>query len=138
MVLLDTSANIRAMRGPGPARDLADRLTAAYLHATCALVDLELGHSSVSPRAAKLLAEDRRDLLVHLPITEIVTARALEVQAELGKAGLHRAAGPTDLLIAATAEVHGAALLHYDADFDYIASITGQRAEWIVPRGTVA
>jgi len=28
-------------------------------------------------------------------------------------------------------------LLHYDPDFELIASVTGQRHEWIVPRGTV-
>jgi len=25
--------------------------------------------------------------------------------------------------------------VHYDADFDLIASVTGQRCEWIVPAG---
>jgi hypothetical protein len=29
-------------------------------------------------------------------------------------------------------------LLHYDRDFDLIAAITGQPAEWIVPAGSVA
>jgi len=27
--------------------------------------------------------------------------------------------------------------LHYDADFDLIAGVTGQPTEWIVPRGSV-
>ena len=27
-------------------------------------------------------------------------------------------------------------LLHYDADFDRIAAVTGQAMEWVVPRGT--
>jgi len=31
----------------------------------------------------------------------------------------------------------GVTLLHYDADFDLIASVTGQRCEWVVGRGTV-
>ncbi len=26
---------------------------------------------------------------------------------------------------------------HYDEDFDRIATITGQAAEWIVPRGSI-
>ena len=37
-----------------------------------------------------------------------------------------------DLLIAAAAEANGLAVLHYDADFDRIASVTGQPCEWIV------
>ena len=42
-----------------------------------------------------------------------------------------------DLLIAAVAEARRLAVLHCDQDFDFIAKATGQRAEWIVPRGTV-
>lgn len=40
-----------------------------------------------------------------------------------------------DLLVAAAAEEHDLTLLHYDADFDLIASVTGQRCRWIVPAG---
>lgn len=29
------------------------------------------------------------------------------------------------------------AVLHYDADYDLIAAVTGQTAEWVVPRGSV-
>jgi predicted nucleic acid-binding protein len=36
-----------------------------------------------------------------------------------------------DLIIAATAELAGLTVLHCDKDFDLIASITGQSAEWI-------
>lgn len=42
-----------------------------------------------------------------------------------------------DLLIAAAAEANDLAVLHYDADFDRIAAVTGQRVAWIVPAGTV-
>jgi hypothetical protein len=28
-------------------------------------------------------------------------------------------------------------VLHYDADFDHIAAVTGQNVEWIVARGSV-
>jgi hypothetical protein len=31
----------------------------------------------------------------------------------------------------------GVTLLHYDADFDLIASVTGQLCGWVVGRGTV-
>jgi hypothetical protein len=27
--------------------------------------------------------------------------------------------------------------MHYDADFDRIAAVTGQACEWVVPAGTV-
>lgn len=28
-------------------------------------------------------------------------------------------------------------MLHYDADYELIAKITGQPVQWVVPRGTV-
>ena len=37
----------------------------------------------------------------------------------------------------AAAEIEDLTVLHYDADFDLIASVTGQRCEWIVPRGSI-
>jgi predicted nucleic acid-binding protein len=40
-------------------------------------------------------------------------------------------------LIAAAAEESGLAVFHYDADFDLIARLTGQRCEWVVPPGTI-
>jgi hypothetical protein len=47
-------------------------------------------------------------------------------------------AGPQDpyLLIAAAAEELEAIVLHYDADFDLIGSVTGQRCQWVVPAGS--
>lgn len=41
-----------------------------------------------------------------------------------------------DLLVAAAAEAVGVSVLHYDADFDRIASVTGQPCQWAVPAGT--
>ncbi|HEV2777176.1 MAG TPA: PIN domain-containing protein, partial [Solirubrobacteraceae bacterium] len=41
-----------------------------------------------------------------------------------------------DLLVAAAAEEHDLTVVHYDADFDLIASVTGQRCNWIIPAGS--
>ena len=43
-----------------------------------------------------------------------------------------------ELLIAGVAERHSATLIHYDQDFDTIAEITGQPAEWVVPAGSIS
>jgi predicted nucleic acid-binding protein len=51
--------------------------------------------------------------------------------------GKQRSVRIPDLLIAAVAERHGAAVVHYDEDYDRIARITGQPARWVIPRGTV-
>jgi predicted nucleic acid-binding protein len=55
----------------------------------------------------------------------------------LAERGTHRGAPVPDLIIAAAAERAGVTLLHYDADFDLIASVTGQPCEWVVEHGTI-
>ncbi len=104
------------------------------LLATCAVVDLEILYST---RNATDHARVRavRQGFEWLPITDEIGIRAVEIQALLAEKGHHRAASVPDLLIAATAERHGVAVLHYDGDFDTIAAVTGQPTEWVVPRG---
>lgn len=38
---------------------------------------------------------------------------------------------------AAAAEAAGLVVFHYDRDFDFIATVTGQRTEWVLPAGAV-
>ncbi len=66
-----------------------------------------------------------------------VLDRAVEVQDELADRSQQRGAKIADLLIAAAAEAAGLVVLHYDHDFDLIATVTGQPVEWIVPAGTI-
>jgi predicted nucleic acid-binding protein len=63
--------------------------------------------------------------------------RALQVQAELWRSGPMRSVGLPDLLVAAVAEREHVTVLHYDADYDLVAQITGQPVRWVVPRGAV-
>lgn len=37
----------------------------------------------------------------------------------------------------AAAETAGLTVLHYDADLERIAEVTGEPMQWVVPRGTV-
>ncbi|MGH2718133.1 MAG: PIN domain nuclease, partial [Actinomycetota bacterium] len=62
--------------------------------------------------------------------------RALQVQRLLA-ARSQRGRKIPDLLVAAAAEELGLGVLHYDADFDLIAMVTGQRCEWVVPPGSI-
>ncbi len=62
--------------------------------------------------------------------------RALQVQRMLAERS-QRGRKIPDLLIAAAAEELDIAVLHYDADFDLIASVTAQRCQWVVPAGSV-
>ncbi len=49
----------------------------------------------------------------------------------------HRRVKIPDLLIAAVAARNDIVLVHYDADYDVIAGITGQRTRWAAPRGSL-
>ena len=63
--------------------------------------------------------------------------RAVAVAEMLAERGQHRGAKPTDLVIAAAAETQGLTLLHYDDDYDRIAAVTGQEAQWVAERGSL-
>lgn len=63
--------------------------------------------------------------------------RAMEVQHHLATASQHCAAAIPDLLVAAVAERHRVAVIHYDHDFDRIAKVTRQPMRWVVPAGSV-
>src|ERR1035441_6700838 len=75
---------------------------------------------------------------VSVSMAEVIAERARDVQIRMAARGHHRAAGVIDLITAAVAEHHGAAILHYDADFEHIAAVTGQPHTWIAPRGSLA
>jgi predicted nucleic acid-binding protein len=105
--------------------------------ATCGIVDLELLYSASSPAIYERLASALRSL-PRVPITEAVIDRALEVQARLAKGSQHRAVSLPDLIVAACAEGAGLTVLHYDADNDRNAKITGQAVQWVLPRGSVS
>jgi predicted nucleic acid-binding protein len=71
-----------------------------------------------------------------VPTTEDVCRRALDVQRDLAARSEHRGVKVPDLLIAAAAEAADLTVLHYDADYDRIAAVTGQETRWVVDRGS--
>ena len=104
--------------------------------ATCSVVELEILYSALSATDLRATRERRRSLPL-VPMEQLDFERAADVMEELAGRGRHRSVGLPDLLIAACAERAALTLLHYDSDFDAIAAVTGQRTEWIVPRGSV-
>ena len=72
-----------------------------------------------------------------MDVTTTVMDRALAVHRELAAKSRHRHFRLPDLIIAATAEEHGATVLHYDADYDRIAEVTGQQVEWVAAKGSL-
>ncbi|MBK5266390.1 MAG: hypothetical protein JJE47_03065 [Acidimicrobiia bacterium] len=63
-------------------------------------------------------------------------ARALQAQGAMAASGKHRVK-ISDLVIAAAAAEVGVIVLHYDVDFERIASTTGQATEWAVQRDSI-
>jgi hypothetical protein len=61
----------------------------------------------------------------------------LVIQAAMTARGTHRSAGAADLLLAATAELSGLTLVHYDHDFDEVTKVTGRRTMWVAPPGSI-
>ncbi len=104
--------------------------------ATCSVVELEILFSAKT-HADLVATRARRRALPQLAIIQADFDRAIAVLEGLARSGHHRAAGIPDLLIAAIAERHGLAVLHYDKDFDLISKVSGQSAEWVVPAGSV-
>jgi predicted nucleic acid-binding protein len=136
LYLIDTSAQAR-YRNPAVRRVIAG-LIVDRAAATCVTVDLEAGYSGRDLADVRIIAERRKTLYVVLPMTEVIAERARDVQVRMAARGHHRAAGVIDLITAAIAEHHGAVVLHYDADFEHIAAVTGQPHSWIAPRGSLA
>lgn len=103
--------------------------------ARAGISDLEIGYSARS-------APEWDRLAGALGVFELVETtadhlrRARHVQRLLA-AKHQRGRKVPDLLVAAAAEARNLTVLHYDADFDRIAVVTGQRCEWVVPAGSV-
>ncbi len=131
--LLDTSVIKRLAHSE--VRQIVEPFAVAGELARASISDLEVGYSARNTK-------ERDRLVGALDAFELVDStaahqrRALQVQRLLAERS-QRGRKIPDLLIAAAAEELGVTVLHYDADFDVIASVTGQRCQWVVPAGTV-
>lgn len=132
--LIDKSALWRASR-PELEAVVLPQLESGLVAVTI-VTELEVGYSAQSLFDHQVTRRTL-DQLLQIPLSPRAEQRAREVQRLLVERGQHRSAGVADLLLAATAEIEGLTLWHYDGDFDVIAEVTGQAAEWVVPRGTV-
>ncbi|MGR3939573.1 PIN domain-containing protein [Streptomyces sp. BRA346] len=131
--LIDNSA-LQRWRKPKVAEAL-DPLHEDGVLAVCGPVEMEVMYSARNENDAKRLHWFLAGF-DYLPMTDEVWDRAKDVQRQAITKGNHRALSMPDLLIAAAAERHVATVLHYDQDYDMIASITGQPMKWVVEAGT--
>ena len=131
--LVDTSVISRL--GASAVRAVIDPLAEAGRVGRAGITDLEVGYGS---RNAREWDRDMADLSVFelVETTAEHIQRARQVQRLLATRS-QRGRKVPDLLIAAAAETDGLVLLHYDADFDAIANVTGQRCVWVAPAGSI-
>ena len=120
----------------GPVGERLAPLILAGEVATCVAIDLEVGVTARNKAHHDELCVGQASMPRAL-FTDASFARALQVQGLLAAHAQHRGVSIPDLLVAAAAEAAGLVVLHYDADYDLIAAVTGQTVEWVVPRGSV-
>jgi hypothetical protein len=128
-------ASLISRLGEGTVRAEVEPLVQAGRVGRAGITDLEVGYGA---RNAKEWDQDLADLSVFelVETTADHVRRARQVQRLLASRS-QRGRKIPDLLIAAAAEEAQLILLHYDADFDLIAKVTGQRCQWVVPAGTI-
>lgn len=131
--LLDTSVLTR-LREPAVREAIEPHAERSEL-ARASISDLEIGYSARSAAEWDRLA-DALEVFELVETTKEHLRRARQVQRQL--ASKHqRGRKVPDLLVAAAAESRNLTVLHYDADFDRIAAVTGQPCQWVVPAGSV-
>jgi predicted nucleic acid-binding protein len=128
-------ASVLTRLGRAPIRKVIEPMVERGELARAGVSDLEVGNSARSAAEWDQLAQA-------LEVFELVETsadhvrRARQVQRLLASKH-HRGRMIPDLLIAAAAEARNLKVLHYDADFDRIAAVTGQPCQWVVPAGSV-
>jgi predicted nucleic acid-binding protein len=135
--LVDTSALVRIHRNPEVGAAWRLKATEGLL-GICPVTELEVLFSARSLADRTRLLRQLREVYEQIRVPETAFDRATEVQHALTKRGQHRSAGPVDLLLAATAELSGLIVLHYDHDFETVAKLTAQPTQWVAPVGSIS
>ncbi|MFC7385814.1 PIN domain nuclease [Sphaerisporangium rhizosphaerae] len=134
--LIDSSALWRMMRNEA-VRDQWHEETKARLISLCPLVEIEMFFGVRCPRERREWRDLFHAMFGWVFIPDRVYERAIQTQELMIELGQHRCASPVDLLVAATGELNGLTILHYDRDYETIAKVTGQPVEWLAPPGSL-
>nr|WP_281390598.1 PIN domain nuclease [Sphaerisporangium rubeum] len=134
--MIDTSALWRMIRNQDIRHKWHDE-TKARLINICPVIEMEMFFSVQSPGQRREWRDLFHEMFGWVFVPDRVFERALNVQSLLVGKGLHRCASPVDLLVAATAELSGLTILHYDQDYETIAKLTGQPIRWLAPPGSL-
>jgi predicted nucleic acid-binding protein len=98
---------------------------------TCLVVRFELLYSARSVEEFEEIERNLADLR-DVPITVSVQRAAITAMHALAERNRHRVK-LSDLLIAAAAQEAGVGVLHYDADFDLLATVLSFDSRWLLP-----
>jgi predicted nucleic acid-binding protein len=133
--LADTSAWVWSRRsGIAGMREAFDVALVDGFVATCDVVQLELLSGARSREAFDEIREGL-EALPSCPLGKAEWGRSLWVYEQLAAQGgvRHRSVGQATALVAAAAESAGLTVLHYNAAFERIASVTGQPVRRLAP-----
>jgi predicted nucleic acid-binding protein len=133
--LADTTVYVLRWRD-GRISERFDALLSEGRVAACQMTSLEYLKNAADPKSYEAVWRGLYGMR-WIDVNTQALDRALAVHRELAARSQHRNFALPDLIIAATAELHGATVLHYDEDYDRIAEITGQPTEWVAPRGSL-
>jgi predicted nucleic acid-binding protein len=131
--LVDTSVLTRLSEPT--VRSALESLAVVGRVARSGISDLEIGYSARNAREWDALQAALSAFgLVETEARHVQRAR--QVQRMLAGRSQHGRKVP-NLLVAAAAEDARLVTIHYDADFDRIAAVTGQKCEWLVSQGSI-
>jgi predicted nucleic acid-binding protein len=133
--LADKSALARM--GSAPVAEALVPLIDRGLVWICGVTELEMLFSARNTDERGRMREHLTNSFNRAIEPQDVWAQASGIQETLTSKGQHRGASIADLIVAATARACRLTVLHYDADFETIAAVTGQPTRWVVPAGTV-
>jgi predicted nucleic acid-binding protein len=133
--LADTSVYVLQGKHPQVRRRFETLLAEGRI-AGCQMTSLEFLNNAPDPKSYEVLLGALNGQR-WLDVSTEVMNRAMATHRAMARTSQHRNFRLPDLIIAATAELNGATVLHYDADYDRIAKVTGQPTEWVAARGSL-
>jgi len=131
--LVDNSVWARLASGDPAIRDRLERIarSPSDLFVTCPPQVVEFCHSARSPEEHAHYLEQ---ISLGFPLERAPDETlAVGIQSALWNAGLVRAAGTVDILIAAYAIANDATVLSADRDFEHIAAVSDLAYEYVAP-----
>jgi predicted nucleic acid-binding protein len=126
--LADTSMIVRLRHGQKIEPRWVDAVQAGLV-GVCPAVEAELVRAVGSKGDREQLRRILRDLFTWHPMPDRVWGFVEQTQDELVSVGRHSGPSVVDLLVAGTAQAWNLTVLHVDADFETIATVTELRTQ---------